>query len=667
MAYKTLTYNASDSTAIFQSRPDENDRSSAQVVASSTSLSNTYDFTILLIKWNITGNGLYMPFAGSKVKVYQKFSSTGDYGSLSSKNIVALYEACNFSSVTYNSRPQTIAYEQGYWNSPEGQPFEGYVTAQNANAWDKDVVLFGAEVINRQQKSQNVTFYTSRSNKPPVLEITFEDRIVQMSVASTAPAAGSRLDKSVSNMFSFSTRLDGECIGTISIQSGSFIWRVKGQSAEHTISLSAGASSVTVPANTFPNGELEYKFRITPNAGNTFESAWIGFATGDTLSTAVALIPDGGIVNADETIKFAWEHRNSSGAPQTGAEISLNKDLSGWVNHRLPDSSEMSYDMPPGTITAGRYQWKVRTYNLDGSPGAWSDPKQFIAVGKPSAPVITAVDNTPRPTVKWQAEAQSAYQIQLDSEPPVSMYGTARQWKSPKYISDGNHTFKLRIQNEFGQWSDWSEAAVNTANVSGTDVTLAASADNSVHLSWTAEGYDFFIVYRDNVPIARTAEKSFTDDCAAGTVSYTVRGCFCSSGNYGMSNRANTVCLPEYPIIKAVGGEWISMELSENQYREVNENRSRRIKSRYLAGRELPVSAVSPYRSHSLDIEFSTDDAELCSRISGLVGRMVVVKTPAGSIARGYLSALPVRRGSFYSTYSIHVEDEWFPEVVKLD
>ena len=109
------------------------------------------------------------------------------------------------------------------------------------------------------------------------------------------------------------------------------------------------------------------------------------------------------------------------------------------------------------------------------------------------------------------------------------------------------------------------------------------------------------------------------------------------------------------------------MELSENQYREISENHSRRIKSRYLAGRELPVSVVSPYRKHSLDIDFATDSSSLIKQIKELTGRLVCIKTPGGSMARGYLVSLPLRTGSFYSVYQIQVEDEWFPEVVSLD
>ena len=60
-------------------------------------------------------------------------------------------------------------------------------------------------------------------------------------------------------------------------------------------------------------------------------------------------------------------------------------------------------------------------------------------------------------------------------------YGTEKTWTSPAYLSDGSHTVRVRVQNQYGMWSDWGAAALPVTNTPGavTDATAEEFGDGA--------------------------------------------------------------------------------------------------------------------------------------------------------------------------------------------
>lgn len=103
----------------------------------------------------------------------------------------------------------------------------------------------------------------------------------------------------------------------------------------------------------------------------------------------------------------------------------------------------------------------MRTYNADGIAGEWSDAAQIVVIAAPTAPSIQIKSTGPRPSISWQTSEQEAYQVELDGKlSGGTHYGTEKTWTSPAYLSDGSHTVRVRVQNQYGMWSDWGAAAL---------------------------------------------------------------------------------------------------------------------------------------------------------------------------------------------------------------
>lgn len=149
--------------------------------------------------------------------------------------------------------------------------------------------------------------------------------------------------------------------------------------------------------------------------------------------------------------------------------------------------------MPANTFTSGTKYWRVRTYNTDGTASAWSDKAEFIAINAPSAPSIVIQSTGPRPRITWQTTEQEAYQLTLSSGyASGTVYGTEKAWRSPVYLADGSYTVRVRVQNKYGMWSEWSAAALPVSHTEGEAITLTATAGNEAALTWqTAGSYDF--------------------------------------------------------------------------------------------------------------------------------------------------------------------------------
>lgn len=524
--------------------------------------------------------------------------------------------------------------------------------------------------------TSEAVFYGEKSTRKPFLTCEYSNDNVGIKADNLSPSAGAFVNRAQKNTFTWDAEDDTDltqvCFAEVKQTAAVFEWRVKNASTSKTISVSGSTTSCTVPANTFPSGTLEWRVKVTANSGTTTTSAWQEITTTDVTPTAKPVSPSGIVIDATIVNRFSWKHIISTGTPQSKADLQWSADGTTWNTLVTVTGENQYYDVPANKFTSGTKYWRVRTYNTDGTPSEWSDKAEFIAINAPSAPSIVIQSTGPRPRITWQTSEQEAYQLTLSSGyASGTVYGTEKAWRSPVYLADGRYTIRVRVQNKYGMWSEWSAAALPVSHTEGEAITLSVDAAHEAALTWqTAGSYDFYLIERDGVAIARTTQKQYVDHTSIGSATYRVRGCYADSDNYGVSNSATVEILPETNMICDLEtGVWLEMRLSETQLRTNRTSFSAGVSTVHLAGLAYPVEERSEQRDRALSVACAWPHAQRAAALAleALVGRLVCIKDRYGNMAIGSLPSLESNCDEFMRRYSFTISHTNREEAITLD
>ena len=414
----------------------------------------------------------------------------------------------------------------------------------------------------------------------------------------------------------------------------------------------------TMPAGTIADGaNYEYCWVAADQFGGQWVSDWYTFNTIDATSTAEAASPVSALIDGDDDNVFSWRHIISTGSAQTKAELQKKTEDGDWESLATVTGPETSTIIPGNSFTSGSWYWRVRTYNADSVAGEWSPEVQIIVVSTPTAPVITVVDNSPKPSITWQTSEQQAAEVTVDSS-PTKIYGSGKAWTSPVYLADGEHTITVRAQNSYGRWSKPGAIALTVVNTPGPDITLQVSGR---HLSWTPGDYDYFTVYRNLVLIDTTDNTDYIDDGANGEASHQVRGCYDDSNFYGLSNIvSSTIILKYYKFRDLESGEALDVQHCGLRNQTVTHNNRRDVSLVHVPGYQHPIAERSEYRDVSVQgaaVFFNRADAQQFEAFSG---RFVCIMAPGGDNYTGYLSSVevtPIGQRRWDCTFSLTLAD----------
>ena len=519
-------------------------------------------------------------------------------------------------------------------------------------------------------------FYGEKSTRKPFLTCEYSNDNVGIKADNLSPSAGAFVNRAQKNTFTWDTEDDTDptqvCFAEVKQTSAVFEWRVKNASTSKTISVSGTTTACTVPANTFPSGIIEWRVKVTANSGATTTSAWQEITTTDVTPTAKPVSPSGIVIDATTVNRFSWQHIISTGTPQSKADLQWSADGTTWNTLATVTGENQYYDVPANKFTSGTKYWRVRTYNTDGTASAWSDKAEFIAINAPSAPSIVIQSTGPRPRITWQTTEQEAYQLTLSSGyASGTVYGTEKAWRSPVYLADGSYTVRVRVQNKYGMWSEWSAAALPVSHTEGEAITLTVTAGHEAALAWqTAGSYDFYLIERDGVAIARTTQKQYVDHTSIGSATYRVRGCYADSDNYGLSNTVTAEILPDTAMICDLeSGTWQRLPLSETILRTNRISRAATISTVHLSGLAYPVAERTEFRDMAMQIScaFTAKNRAAALALEAIVGRLVCAKTTQGDMVTGYLTALEKNADAIMSRYSFEIQNIHREEAITLD
>lgn len=692
----TFTVQASGSTAVAKNHPNTNYSDLTQYklyVEPFTNHSGSYDgWDNILLKFG-------EPAAAYKYKrvtmvrlVIYAMPTAGILGSWGSAYIAAygqgLAEPLDTSTVTYATQPKLYGNGDGVGSarwSELNQVVQAEVVfsmslyeaarKKNLESGMRNGFAFAFSSGGDGRASEAI-FYGVKSSYKPFLECEYSDDDVGIQASDFAPSSGAFVNRKQKNTFTWACKDDTDltqvCFAEIKQTSAVFEWRVKNASTSKTINVSGATTACTVPANTFPSGTIEWRVKVTANSGTTTTSAWQEITTTDVTPSCKPVSPSGIVIDATIVNRFSWQHIISTGTPQSKADLQWSADGTTWNTLATVTGENQYYDVPANKFTSGTKYWRVRTYNTDGTASAWSEKAEFIAINAPSAPSIVIQSTGPRPRITWQTTEQEAYQLTLSNGyASGTVYGTEKAWRSPVYLADGSYTVRVRVQNKYGMWSEWSAAALPISHTEGEAITLTATAGHEAALTWqTAGSYDFYLVERDGVAIARTVQKQYIDHTSIGSVTYRVRGCYADSDNYGVSNSDTAEILPETNMICDLEtGVWLEMRLSETQLRTNRTSFSAGVSTVHLAGLAYPVEERSEQRDRALSVACAWPHAQRAAALAleALVGRLVCLKDRYGNMAIGSLPSLESNCDEFMRRYSFTISHTNREEAITLD
>lgn len=566
----------------------------------------------------------------------------------------------NEKTVTYNNKPSYGGTKLSVYVSSAG--YKTVVSSTTSLA--SSVLKYGIMIATNYYWA----FQSTRSSNPPYATFRYTDETIGLAISNTSPSRGSIVAAN-SNTFSWRESVNGYCYADVSRTSAKFRWRKSASDTVKEIDVPGTATSITIPANTFSGDSIQWQISVTANSGVTTTSDWMTLSLTDVESTAVAVAPDRAVLDGASDNVFKWEHIISTGTAQTKAELQQSTDSSTWTALATVTGAANTWTAPAGTFTSGTKYWRVRTYNSKGAAGAWSAATQFIVLAAPATPPVSIVSTEPRPEIRWQSDEQQAYQVEIDGVyASGTRFGTGKTWKAPFYLADGSYTVRVRVQNEYGFWSPWGTAALPVVNVPGGAITLTAEGGIETALSWTPGSFDYYLVYRDGVAIAKVTEPSYTDAASIGGVRYQVRGCYDNSDNYSLSEAVEvTVSTDKVRLYDMERGEWLHFLYDSSAHRSTGLSLSQDIQYVQLSGHTYPVAERSEFKSRALRIScVCADDAER-QALRALLGHLTCCKTPEGNMTIGYPASISESSDDFFSTYSFTIEQIDRKEEIDLD
>ncbi len=382
--------------------------------------------------------------------------------------------------------------------------------------------------------------------------------------------------------------------------------------------------------------------------------------------TATATKPKNTYAGSWETVRFEWTYKSENSIPQKKYELQY-KDASHteWTELQTGVTANTYADIPPNTLVSGTVSWRVRCTNIYGTVSAWSEEVSFTAQGKPPTPTVSAT-TSPRPEITWTGEGQLAYQVKADGTALYTAYSTDGQYKVKEYLSDGAHTASVRIQNEYGLWSDWGTANFAVTNTPGAAITLFAAGGEKATLAWTETDHEAYYVYRDDIPIAKTTGHTYTDQMAIGTHKYKVRGA--TGDNYSMSNEVTVVLSVDIPEIAALSDmQWLKLKYSTVQNSPLGVSVYQDVAYQFYAGRRYPVAETSQQITKVYSFNVAFDDAAQAAAFEWLLGKTVVYRDQHNRLFTGPLMAYELSVDQFFSAFTCSIQQTDNMERIEYD
>lgn len=654
-----LTLYSNSSAVVRSDNPTTNYSSNATEVMQAT-LSAPADVQLYASFSALDASLWYKKLTNAQLYVYMIPEASHAYCGSSA---AALARAFDEATVTYN----TPVYPSSGWISGTtiygGTNASGAFSQVNMDTVIGDLLRYGVAV----KMTGTGSVVTSRGTNKPYIVLDYEDTEVGPLLTGLSPRSG-YVPKNQNQKFSWSVIASGTCYGQFSQSAATFRWRASEGASQTEINCGT-VSSYTMPANTVTTDSFQWQVTVTTNTGKTLTSSWCTLSTVEPASTAQVISPVNIIVDGTRNIEFSWQHIISTGTEQTKYDLQYSTDGSVFTALQSESTSKTAAVVPANSLPSGDVWWRVRTYNTDNVAGAWSEAVKLVVIAAPAAPSVSVSTASPRPVIQWQSADQQAYEATIGPWVSGLTFGVDKTLRCGVYLQDGTYTALIRVQNKYGLWSEPGTVGFSVANTPGAAVTLTARPTHIAELSWTTSGaYDLFYIYRDNVLIAKTNEKTYVDHTSFGTISYQVRGAYANSDNYGLSNTVTVTLTTDTVMIADLEhGQWLALPYAETSARDTSLELAHQVAYMNFVGQTYPSIERSDFIDKSMTVEVAFAGRAESLRFEALLGKLVCVKDRRGDMIIGVLTGYQKKARQFYDTYSTTIVQVAYDGVVEHD
>lgn len=422
-------------------------------------------------------------------------------------------------------------------------------------------------------------------------------------------------------------------------QGSQFRYRKKGASGYTSIDIPGRTNKYTLPAGTFDDfSEYEWSVVVQSNGGAGQASEWITLRTTDTLPTCVVLTPSNAYIERSAETEMTWSYTVSTGLSQYAFDAQYKTTNGNWTffaNHIV--QSGKRYLIPGGTLPSGNLLLRIRGYNSNDAPGEWSEPVNVTVVGAPNAPEVRVDSVSPRPQVSWASEEQTGYQVRAGTYQSGQLAGSQRTFKIPEYLQDGQTTIGVRISNEFGYWSEWSETSIIIENDPLPVGTLIADAikDSVINLTIGSPGTVNYI-FRDGRLIGKTYGATFSDVMVSGRATYQVLKT--NGDHYVYTPVVNASVSINGRLLAGEDGEWFDVGTRYGATPELAQSDVANVSYIQYAGRRFPVAerGAGETRTIAFECVFRNGDPRI-KKLEALLGSAVRYKDETGLCLQGFM------------------------------
>ena len=463
--------------------------------------------------------------------------------------------------------------------------------------------------------------------------------------------------------------------GSYPQSAATFRWRYQGETDNdwRDIAASGSTTSISIPANTIEVARtVEWYITGTDSGGLSSSTSIYTFSTSAAIANAYCRTPAGTVEDGTKPVSFGWTVETTDGASPLRIQVQWKTDTeTSWRD--LYDSSNPAggsltgYTAPADTFPSGPIQWRVRAYNRDSVVGPY-DEAAFVCLRAPDAPTGLSASTVPLSTIQWQSVGQEAYELCIDDNVVEKRYGPdVYSYCVKEPLKDGYHTIELRIQGEYGLWSNPTSISVYIENQPGADtITLQGDFGIDALLSWTGSGNlpaGATAVYRDGKLIANVQDAdSFTDRLTLGEHVWIVER-WLLSGNYVRSNAVSGRCGSDGVHVALMsGGPWISLRLSEQEDSPQDFRWERTSTLIHVSGARYPILELSPSEDITASYDCAFRNVEDARTFEALRGKVVIIKSRQDHMVIGAMTQIERTVREFYIAYrfaiqQIHWED----------
>ncbi|MDO5715764.1 MAG: hypothetical protein Q4P25_04235 [Tissierellia bacterium] len=294
--------------------------------------------------------------------------------------------------------------------------------------------------------------------------------------------------------------------------------------AEQTITRTTEDKYYILPGDsiTQSTGTVYWKVRVKEESGiySDFKSA--SFTLGVPEQVAPRIIsPAGSYIKNTEPLEFEWAFINDTVEIQKSFTLEYKIGEQDWQKVTKNTSVEkhtVNNISQYGTTTG---QWRIKVTNNYDEESPWSEIGRFQIYGVPNTPQIVDISNTNYPIIKWNADDQEMYRVQISDKENHVIYDSGyildyvqKEHKVTEIIPNGTYTFTVSILNKYGISSKKAELTkpINPEPIAKPPINVF---NNKYYLEISTSAEECYII-RNGVNIGKSqgVYKDYT--CANG-------------------------------------------------------------------------------------------------------------------------------------------------------